>query len=332
MTPRLADRYRVTSWQSTTRSSCALAIDTQDADRRVFVKRLPTRERFACERAELLRAARVTAAVSGIGVPPLHAADEDDLTLVLGYVDEPQSLLNYAWNEPRRLRLQRGRRATPDAIGARLGAWLAAYRTSSEQSGEEVVSGPRESLIRAARSRLDTLQRHDPSFLQPATFTRAFADIDALGVRLRSNRTLTAATAHGDLNLSNVLIAADGMVYIIDFADARQALAAEDVVNVWHTLEMIATLSSRHGALLEGCLDALSAGAGLTTNQFAERDDVQLLRINQALVQILAARGIGWLDRRLGRRTHWKLAELNRRWLEAGRLRPSSITGTSRRG
>ena len=318
MTSRLAARYRVSSWQSTARSACALAIDTQNEDRRVFVKRLPTVERFAAERTELARAARVTAAVSGIGVPELHAADEEDLTLVLGYVDEPQSLLNYAWNEPRRARWPRPPRAAPEAIGSRLGAWLVTYWMSSEQSGNDAVSQPTEALIRAARSRLETLQRRNGSFLQPATFDRVFADIDALGVRLRGDRSLTAATAHGDLNLSNVLIAPDGRVYIIDFADARPALATEDVANVWHTLEMICGLSSRHEMFLRGCLDALAAGAGLVSQQFLDRDDVKLLRINQALVQILAAQGIGWMDRRLGRRTHWRLANLNRRWLERG--------------
>jgi hypothetical protein len=270
------------------------------------------------ERTELTRAAAVSAAVPGITVPPLYAADEDDQTLVIGYIDNPQSLLNYAWNEPGRARALRAKRVPPETIGARLGAWLAAYAKSSERSGEDAIAPSREALIRATRSRLETLQRRDRRFLRPETFARVFSDIEALADRLRNDPMLSAATAHGDLNLSNVLIDPDGALYVIDFADARPALAAEDVVNVWHTLEMICLLSRRHEWFLLECLRALAAGAGLEPGQFLERDDVKLLRINQALVQVLAAQGIGWMDRRLGRRTHWRLAHLNRQWLESG--------------
>lgn len=314
MTSLVGGRYQVTSWRTLPRSAVGTALDTRAGNEPVFVKQLSTDARFQAERDELLRAATATQAVAGIRVPALRDDDTGERVLVMEHVDRPASLLNCAWEAGRSNGVP-GACPPPGEVGRRLGAWLAAYAAAPPSLAHPDAGTLAAKLAQAARSRLGHIRKRRPSWLDPATAARIEDAIARFASSIPEDSRSRPAIVHGDFNLSNVLVAADGTLYVIDFADARAALAVEDLTNIWHTVEGVGRLSRRHEIFAKAWLDGLAEGAGIDPREFLSRPDVGLLRINQALVQILAVIGTTWLDRHVRRRTHWRLARLNRDWL-----------------
>ncbi len=143
-------------------------------------------------------------------------------------------------------------------------------------------------------------------------------ELQGMGNDLKNSGMAQLARIHGDLNLSNVLVASDGKLFLIDFGDTRFSLPLEDFVSVWHTIWSLSRLSRRRRLQLDPCLARLVEEYSSKGASVLSALEFRFLRRVRALIQVLVGvRDASRYDR-FGMQANKRLADVSRRWLEEG--------------
>ncbi|HEX5473911.1 MAG TPA: aminoglycoside phosphotransferase family protein [Vicinamibacterales bacterium] len=143
--------------------------------------------------------------------------------------------------------------ATPlEAIAGRIGAWIRTYQGVTESTG--VLS------LEERRDYLDVrLHRLVPLLLDDRERARALALFDDLAARV-SPAVLPLVAIHADLCPSNILVAPDGGVTVLDFAMAKTGSRLHDVAHLYMHLEFLGWRPRPRASRVPSVQRALVAG------------------------------------------------------------------------
>ncbi|MBN2021539.1 MAG: phosphotransferase [Pirellulales bacterium] len=309
------DRLRVLSVSINPRSTSGTVAMRGAADESLFHFKRAEPEAIAREAAELSRAAAATRAVEGIASVRLRAHDSQRGVLVTHHVPAAQSLFNYVWNGTSPWRRRHVAGADLHRVGRRLGLWLRAYHDATHCPKMEITPHVAR-VVSEIHDKLDLIQREYPSHLPSHTLSRVSRYANEAAAQSSAWTTPGVARVHRDMDLANVLIQANGDMYVLDFGDSREGLPWEDLARVWNALWGISRVGRRRAAPLSPCLSALLESYGETEN-VVSHPLFRFLRCFNAITAVstyLVSRDyIGFTSRRASR----LLARVNQAWLDS---------------
>jgi len=269
--------------------------------------------RIEREATEIVRAQRSTRDVAGIAPVQLRACDAAAGILVTYRIERAHSLFNYLWNGTSVWRMRSLTTNDISTIGLRIGSWLRAYHESSLRTIDD--ASPFVGLVAAdIRRKLDVLQRDRPRSLDGRVIDRLRDYLAGVDAGVSSWSRCGVATIHRDMGFSNLLIDENGDLFVLDFADAREGLAWEDVARVWHGLWGISQLSARRARLLcpsmTHLLSAYGDGIDISSHPL-----FTFLRCWNAVTAILVHALFGQRLGVSGWNASRRIARVNQRWI-----------------
>jgi hypothetical protein len=308
--------------QTNPRSTSGLvALGPANEQTLVHFKRCKHEFQFRAEVVELERVATLLGdAVGGISAVELCSIDAAQNTLYTKHVASKRTLFDLVWEQSTWRGLWRRPSPGLHEIGERVGRWLKIYHSTTTVLASEYVdqvtwivdSTNRKLKAIVESNRVMVPQRLEQSIRQ--YLDRVATDFHAWGPQ-------SVSRIHGDLDLANILIAPDGKLVLVDFADSRVGFAVEDVVRFWHSVRTIAAVSRRNGAMIASAADAVLDAYGIPRGVL-NSPLVKLLRCWNSIAFLLttiqlrsrwgfgtrrmfdrlAAAHTGWLERNLEQR------------------------------
>jgi hypothetical protein len=302
--------------QTNPRSTSGLAlVDFPDEQNLLHFKRCKSSQQFEVETAELTRVASLEIPVSGITTVRLMSSDPTERTLYTEFVPSTKSLFHHLWEQSTIRGGWRSCSPCPQVVGGRVGRWLKYYHTTTIALVED-YSAQLNWVLETATGKLNALLKSAPSLL-PRTLDHsirtyldgAAKDADGWGAQWIS-------TIHADLDLANLLVAPDGRLYIVDFADSRTGFVMEDFVRFWHSVKAIATVSRFRGRIIVRCAEELQRAYEVRSSDL-DSPLVKLLRCWNSITFLLTS---AQLRSRWGMGTRWMFDRLSRAhvgWLQS---------------
>ncbi len=255
---------------------------------------------------EALAIAERAGSVGGVRAPRLVGFDAARNVLVTEHL-EGENLFNHVWNRTSALAPWR----RPEGLAARIEAlagWLRAFHREAERARPEARDVSAETCARwLAESTREALERMGATGRSPL----GAAERAALAERIEAAAAdpawagLERGLVHGDFTHVNILVAADGSLRVLDFADARPGFLLEDLARLWCGLWEIARCGPRRRRALGALLAALPGYYGLP-GEVLESTPFRALRLWNAVSRLdeLASglRGAGLSTRIIHRR------------------------------
>ena len=297
------------------RSTTGILVNKEDLQGPQFhFKRFDSEEALERESSELRRALIRTKKVEHVQPIKVRNVEFEHRLLITEYIDDGESLFNYIWNGSRWWKRSAFGRCGAADLGKRLAIWLAAYHTSTTSSQPSPVA-VLETVIDQVRRKL-ALAEQETNCISTTLAENLRHYLDATEAMRDTWCYERTSHIHGDFVIGNMLIDSHGMLFVLDFADARVGFPREDFVRLWHEIWTISRLSPRRRRLLQPCLDALIDNYSISID--VQKDPLSLLlRCWNAVCNIrnaaLSSRQIGFTATLASRR----LAKVNARWLES---------------
>lgn len=247
----------------------------------IFAK--SSRVPLGIEAHELERCAQLNVRTEHVLPVQLVSFDREANTLETRFV-AGGSLFNLLWNTTGCLGAwRRSSRLFPCVASriAEVGQWLRLYHGTTRQAADP---GPAiDWIVASYRRKLEVTRQR--ALLQPDLLAAFEKHGEALEGALKAAARFELATIHGDFTCYNMLVSPDGLLHVVDFADARVGLPLEDVARLWHQLAMLAATSGRRQRLLGEAAAALLRGYGLD-EAVCEARDFQALRLYNVLTHL----------------------------------------------
>jgi len=282
---------------------------------RFFYKQGSDAKAIQVEATELHRIAAMTLGATGVCVPKLRCHDATQNLLVMEHIGRAASLFNYLWNNTRWWDIRRVGGFHPGCIGRSLGSWLREYHASSSMLCNDVAEY-HAALLSSAERKLEAIVGAGSGILSDECVGRVKDVMRAYRSGCTGRRSSgTICTIHGDLELSNVLVAGSKRIVVVDFSDSRHGFPEEDFLRLWNGIWALSQTSPLRSRLLRPCLESLEKAYGFDRLE-ADRDLVRVVKLGNWLCNLWTLNVLG---RQLGygrRRYVLRLTGVYRRRLE----------------